>query len=79
MPKNKKYPNLSELSDHYKSRIVWRLDHRTGCGLLTAIRATKLDFGDMCIVDCFMNYGDMSERRAKYHATKVLNDSIVKA
>jgi len=73
------YPNLSEISDHYKGRLVWRLDHKSGCGLLTAIRIVKLEFGDMNIVDVFINYGDKTERSAKIHATKVLNNSIVKS
>lgn len=76
--KNKKYPLLSEMSEHHRSRLAWRLDHFTGCGYMTACRVCRLEHGDMNILEVLDKYGDMTPHQAKIHATKILGDSIIK-
>ena len=64
---------LSELTETQKSHLVWRLDHKTCCGLLTAMRIAKGEFGDKELVDVFMKHGGKSFLSARIHAKKVIN------
>lgn len=65
--------NLSELSDHQKGHLAWRLDNKTGCGLITACSVARGDHGDFDLVDIFIRYGGKSSHSAKIHARKVIN------
>jgi len=65
--------NISSLTETKKCHLAWRLDNKTGCGLLTACAVARGEHGDLDIVDVFKLYGDRSERSAKIHATKVIN------
>lgn len=64
---------LSELNDLQKSHLAWRLDNKTACGLLTAIRVARGNFGDLDLVQIFKEFGDRSDRSAKLQAKKVEN------
>lgn len=62
---------LSQLTYDQKGHLVWRLDHNTCCGFLTALRVAKGRFGDLDLVDIFERFGDSSNRSAKILAGKV--------
>lgn len=64
---------VSDLNDDQRSHLAWRLDHKTGCGFLTACAVARGEHGDLPIVDVFKKYGDKSEHAAKIHARKVAN------
>lgn len=64
---------LSELTETQKQHLAWRLDHKTSCGMLTAIGISKGNWGDMDLVEIFVKAGDRSERSAKIHDKKVMN------
>lgn len=66
---------LSDLSDDQKSHLVWRLDHKTGIGLLTAIQIAKGMYDNMGIVDIFI-WAGKSDHSAKIHARKVIDYRI---
>lgn len=61
---------LSELSEVQREHLVWRIDHKTGLGLLTACRIAKGEFGDDELVDVFKKAGK-SDRSARYHERAV--------
>ena len=67
---------LSELTYEKRSHLVWRLDHKTSCGLLTAMAVAKGKHGDLDLVEIFMVYGERTERSAKIHARKVINFAV---
>lgn len=64
---------ISDLTETKKSHLAWRLDNKTGCGLLTACAIARGDHGDLELVDIFVRYGDRSQHSAKIHARKVIN------
>lgn len=64
---------LSDLNDVQKDHLIWRLDHNTCCGLLTAISIVKGQFGDLSIQEIFERYGDRTPHSAKILAKKVWN------
>jgi hypothetical protein len=64
---------ISQLTDDQRGHLIYRLDHNTGCGLLTAIRLAKGEFGDLEIEHIFRTSGDRTPRSAKILATKVKN------
>jgi hypothetical protein len=64
---------LSDLTDKKKQHLAWRLDNKTGCGLLTACAVARGDHGDLELVDIFVQYGGRSLHSAKIHARKVIN------
>lgn len=66
---------ISELTPMQKSHLVWRLDNRTGCGLLTATAVARGDHGDLELVDVFIQYGGLPSRSARIHAGKVARSS----
>ena len=62
---------ISELSEVKKQHMVWRLDHKTPMGILTAGRIVNgLEFGDLEVNEVFKRAG-LSDRSAKIHAGKV--------
>jgi len=61
---------ISELTQHQKEHLVWRIDHKTGIGLITACKIARGEYGDMDIVEIFVKAGK-SKRSAKIHARKV--------
>jgi hypothetical protein len=63
---------ISELSDEQKNALVWRLDHKMWCGLLTAYRIARGEFGDDDLVTVFEKV-DRTAHSAKIHARKVIN------
>lgn len=63
---------LSELSDKQKHHLVWRLDRKTACGLLSAAAIARMEHGDHDLVDVFRYY-TTSLHSAKIHARKVIN------
>ena len=63
---------LSELTPTQLSHLVWRLDHKTGCGILTAMGLARLNYGDMDLVEVFGMFV-ASAHSAKIHARKVIN------
>lgn len=62
---------LSELTEVQRCHLAWRLDRKTTCGMLTAMRVARMDHGDLDVAKVFEVYGDRSPRSAKIHATKV--------
>ena len=64
---------LSDLTDTKKGHLAWRLDNKTGCGLLTAFAVVRGEHGDLDLVDIFVQYGGKSLHSAKIHARKVIN------
>jgi hypothetical protein len=66
---------LSELSGLQKQHLVWRLDHKTAMGLLTACSFAKGQHGDLDLVDIFKLSG-RSDHSAKIHARKVINFTL---
>lgn len=63
---------ISELTEIQKQHLIWRLDHKTCCGLITACRIAKGEWGNLDLIELFQRF-DMSLRSAKIHATKVRN------
>jgi hypothetical protein len=61
---------ISELTDTQRDHLVWRLDHNTGMGLLTAIRVVKGQQGDLELTEVFKLAGQ-SDRSASILAGKV--------
>lgn len=72
MATEKKYATISQLNDAQKGHLIWRLDHKTWCGLITAGHIARGDHGDLSLVEIFKSM-DLSDRQAKIHATKVMN------
>ncbi len=66
---------LSELTKDQRGHLAWRLDHKTGMGLLTASAYARGEYGDMEVAHIFRLAGK-SERAAKIHARKVANYTI---
>lgn len=60
----------SELTETQRGHMAWRLDHKTPCGLLTALRVARMEHGDPDVAEVFEKYGDRSPRSAKIQATK---------
>ncbi len=63
---------ISELNEAQKQHLVWRLDHKTFMGLLTARRIARGEKGDLDLVEVF-KLAERSDRSAKIHARKVIN------
>ncbi len=63
---------ISELTEPQKSHLVWKLDHNTYVGLLTAMRIANGKFGDMSLFEVFKK-ADCSDQSAKILSRKVLN------
>ena len=63
---------ISELNQKQKEHLAWRLDHKTGLGYLTVCSIARGDYGDLDIIDIFVNEGK-SKRSAKIHQTKIFN------
>ncbi len=63
---------ISELTQIKREHLAWRLDNKTGCGLITACAVARGDHGDLDLVDIFKRYGDRNDRSAKIHAHKVM-------
>lgn len=63
---------ISELSDIQKQHLAWRLDNKTGCGLLTACSIARGEHGDLNLVYVFVQYGGRTRRSAIIHARKVM-------
>lgn len=61
---------LSQLTEDQRGHMAWRLDHKTPCGMLTAMRVARMDMGDMDVAEVFMRWGGRSARSAKIHAAK---------
>jgi len=61
---------ISELSEIRVQHLVWRIDHKTPIGLLTAARIARGEFGDLEIREVFVRCG-LSARSAAIHAGKV--------
>lgn len=61
---------ISDLTDDQKGHMIWRIDHCTGTGLLTAMRCARGEFGNPTIEEVFRRAG-LPDRRAKIAATKV--------
>lgn len=70
---------LSELTETQRGHMAWRLDHKTACGLLTALRIAQMEYGDLDVAEIFQKYGGCSPRSAKIHATKCVRfcDNVV--
>ena len=64
-----KVENLSEIQ---RQHLAWRLDNKTGCGLMTACRIARLEteFNDKDVHSVFL-WAGLPERSAKIHAGKV--------
>lgn len=63
---------ISELNEAQKQHLVWRLDHKTFMGLLTARRIVRGEKGDLDLVEVF-KLAERSDRSAKIHARKVID------
>lgn len=64
---------LLELSQAQRDHLIWRLDHKTAMGLLTAIRIVdRMERGDLELVTLFQLAG-RSEHSAKIHTRKVID------
>lgn len=64
---------ISELSQAQREHLIWRLDHKTVIGLLTAVRIVdKMERGDLKLVVLFRLAG-RSE-----HSVKVINFTILR-
>ena len=63
---------LSELSEIQKQHLVWRLDHNTYVGLLTACRIVRGEFGDDDLIEIFKKAG-RTTHSAKILARKIIN------
>ena len=66
---------IAELSEIQKQHLAWRLDHKTGTGLLTACAIARGEHGDLDLVEVFTRAGK-SAHSAKIHARKVINFAI---
>ncbi len=66
---------ISELSEIQKQHLVWRLDHKTATGYITASAIARGDYGDIDLVDVFLS-ADRTLHSAKIHARKVRNFEI---
>jgi hypothetical protein len=68
-----KYPKISELTNVQRVHLIWRLDHKTYCGLLTAAHIAKGDHEEDYELNKVFEMFDMKPHQAKIHATKVIN------
>lgn len=73
----KLYKRLSELTDHQKGHLAWRLDNRTYCGYITAGHIARGNHGDKRVDEIFREF-DMTPHQAKIHANKVQNFTLTK-
>jgi hypothetical protein len=64
---------ISDLSPEQRGHMAWRLDHKTACGYLTALRIARMELGDMAVQKVFIVYGCCTRRSAKIQATKCAN------
>lgn len=62
---------LSELTENQREHLVWRLDHKTSCGYITALAIARGEHLDMKVSKIFELYGGKSKRSAKIHSHKV--------
>ena len=67
---------ISELNEDQKGHLAFRLDNKTGCGLVTACAVARGEHGDLDLTDVFELYGDKTPHSAKIHARKVINFRI---
>ena len=63
---------LSELNELQKSHLAWRIDHKTGIGMITSIKIANGKYGDIDLIDVFKKCGK-TDRSAKIQARKVIN------
>lgn len=65
---------VKELTQLQRGHLTWRLDHKTGCGLITASHIGRGDgtYADMTLLEVFQKAGDVSANSAKSHSYKVL-------
>ena len=68
---------ISELSDVQRQHLAWRIDHKTGTGLITGVGIARGEFGDLDLVDVFLRCGK-SRRSALAHARKVATFEVGK-
>lgn len=61
---------VSELTDLQRNHMIWRLDHNTGCGLLTAIHVCS-KINETNVKEVFLTYGGCSPRSAAILSGKV--------
>jgi len=62
---------ISELNEDQRQHLIWRLDAKTCCGLLTAGSISRGEKGDLDLVDIFMEWGCRNKRSALAHARLV--------
>ena len=69
---------IKDLSEAQRQHLVWRLDNKTACGVLTACRianlGTDFDEKDVCAV---FEWAGLTERSAKIHAGKVERFNLI--
>jgi hypothetical protein len=68
----KTYKKISQLNSIQKSHLAWRIDNKTGVGMLTAAKIARGDQGDKNLDQIFIECG-CTERSAKIYARKVQN------
>jgi len=63
---------VKDLAEVQRQHLAWRLDNKTGCGLITACRIARLgtEFDEKEVHNVF-HWAGLTERSAKIHAGKV--------
>jgi hypothetical protein len=62
---------VSDLNEHQKQHLVWRLDRYTGCGLLTAMTVARGEIHTDKTLEEIFEWTGTTPRSAKHHARKV--------
>jgi hypothetical protein len=63
---------ISQLNEAQRQHLIWRIDHKTGIGLITAGCIARGEHGDQELTEVFEKAG-MRPHQAKIHARKVIN------
>ena len=63
---------VNQLTKVQRQHLAWRLDNKTGCGLLNALKIARLEtkFNDQEVASVF-RWAGLGDRSAKIHAGKV--------
>jgi hypothetical protein len=71
--------NVDQLTEVQRQHLAWRLDNKTGCGLMTACKIARLEteFNGKEVHHIFQ-WAGLAERSAKIHAGKVERFSLSK-
>lgn len=69
---------ISDLTEHQKGHMAFRIDKYTGVGMLTACATARGDLGDLDLVEAFKRCG-CKENTARRHARRCKRFALTQA